>query len=157
MSLHEYYQRDVTKPHGASVSGQQVAGEDAVLALLRDRQVAGLDHRGDDADQGRIEATASSLWFGQISDIVIRVRPSGDMGARADARAESREGAIDYGRNIRAAEGLRETSSHRLDRHQPPIAPGHAALRHQMIQMGADLLAAAAAATPARYRDKAAP
>lgn len=55
-----------------------------------------------DADQkdGRIEATARSFWFGRISDIVIQVRRSGSMAARADARAESREGAVDHGFNI---------------------------------------------------------
>jgi Protein of unknown function (DUF1499) len=50
--------------------------------------------------EGRIEATAKSPWFGQVSDIVIRVRRSGIMGARADARAESRVGTIDNGFNI---------------------------------------------------------
>jgi hypothetical protein len=49
--------------------------------------------------QGRIEATAASFWFGQVSDIVIRVRPSG-IGARIDLRAESRRGARDNGFNI---------------------------------------------------------
>jgi hypothetical protein len=49
---------------------------------------------------GRIEATATSFWFGQVSDIAIRVQRSGLIGARYDIRSESREGAIDYGANI---------------------------------------------------------
>ena len=53
-----------------------------------------------DAKAGRIEATAKSFWFGQISDVVIRVRRAGSIGARADARAESRVGGIDHGFNI---------------------------------------------------------
>jgi len=49
---------------------------------------------------GRIEAKAPSFWFGQVSDVVIRVRPAGEMGARLDLRAASETGAIDDGRNI---------------------------------------------------------
>jgi hypothetical protein len=50
--------------------------------------------------EGRIEATASSFWFGQISDIVIRVRPAGILGARFDMRAKSETGTRDFGHNI---------------------------------------------------------
>ncbi len=50
--------------------------------------------------EGRIEATAASFWFGQVSDIVIRVRPAGALGARFDMRAESENGKRDFGRNI---------------------------------------------------------
>ena len=49
--------------------------------------------------EGRIEATATSFWFGQVSDIVIRVRPAGTLGARFDMRAESETGSRDFGRN----------------------------------------------------------
>jgi hypothetical protein len=47
----------------------------------------------------RIEATDKSLWFGRISDIVIRVRPAGSIGVRVDVRSESRDGELDHGRN----------------------------------------------------------
>ena len=50
--------------------------------------------------EGRIEATATSFWFGQVSDIVIRVRPAGTLGARFDMRAESETGTRDFGRNL---------------------------------------------------------
>jgi len=50
--------------------------------------------------EGRIEATATSFWFGQVSDIVIRVRPAGSLGARFDMRAESETGSRDFGRNL---------------------------------------------------------
>lgn len=46
---------------------------------------------------GRIEATARSFWFGQPADVVVRVRPSGFMGARHDVRAQSRRGDNDHG------------------------------------------------------------
>lgn len=52
-----------------------------------------------DAKKGRIEATSTSLWFGTVSDIVIRVRPAGQIGVRIDARAKSRVGVSDAGRN----------------------------------------------------------
>jgi hypothetical protein len=50
--------------------------------------------------EGRIEATSTSFWFGQVSDIVIRVRPAGTLGARFDMRAESESGTRDFGRNL---------------------------------------------------------
>lgn len=49
-------------------------------------------------DEGRIEATDTSFFFGFVSDIVIRVKPSG-MGARVDIRAKSRVGDADGGTN----------------------------------------------------------
>ena len=57
--------------------------------------------------EGRIEATASSFWFGQISDIVIRVRPAGTLGARFDIRAESETGARDFGHNLELLKSYR--------------------------------------------------
>ncbi len=52
----------------------------------------------DAPDEGRIEATDTSLFFGFTDDIVIRVKPSG-MGARLDIRSEARQGDKDWGRN----------------------------------------------------------
>ncbi|HWU27275.1 MAG TPA: DUF1499 domain-containing protein [Rhizomicrobium sp.] len=49
-------------------------------------------------DEGRIEATYTTFFFGFVSDIVIRVQPSG-MGARLDIRAKSRVGDADGGIN----------------------------------------------------------
>lgn len=52
----------------------------------------------DAPDEGRIEATDTSLFFGFTDDIVIRVRPSG-MGAKLDIRSKSRVGVSDVGKN----------------------------------------------------------
>lgn len=52
-----------------------------------------------DPKHGRIEATARTLWFGTVSDIVIRVKPAGQIGVRVDIRAKSRVGVADAGRN----------------------------------------------------------
>lgn len=50
--------------------------------------------------QGRIEAIATSFWFGRPSDIVVRVRPAGTMGAHFDMRVTSEKGERDFGRNL---------------------------------------------------------
>lgn len=52
-----------------------------------------------DVKRGRIEATSATLWFGNTSDIVIRVKPAGQIGVRIDIRAKSRQGISDAGRN----------------------------------------------------------
>jgi len=52
-----------------------------------------------DLKKGRIEATDTTLWFGNVSDIVIRVRPAGSIGVLIDIRAKSRIGQCDGGRN----------------------------------------------------------
>ena len=49
-------------------------------------------------DEGRIEATDTTFFFGFTDDIVIRVKPAG-FGARLDIRSESRVGQNDGGRN----------------------------------------------------------
>lgn len=49
-------------------------------------------------DQGRIEATATTWWFGFKDDIVVRVRASGS-GSVVDVRSESRVGKSDVGTN----------------------------------------------------------
>ena len=55
-------------------------------------------------DEGRIEATDTSFFFGFVSDIVIRVKPSG-MGARLDIRSKSRVGDADGGSNAAEIRG----------------------------------------------------
>jgi hypothetical protein len=59
--------------------------------------------------QGRIEAQASSFWFGQVSDIVIRIRPAGTLGARFDMRAQTLMGNRDFGHNLELIKTYRAT------------------------------------------------
>ena len=47
---------------------------------------------------GRIEATATTRWFGYKDDVVVRIRPEGN-GSRVDVRSASRVGASDVGAN----------------------------------------------------------
>jgi len=52
-----------------------------------------------DEKSGMIEATMTSFWFGLTSDIAIRVKPAGKIGARLDIRAKSRTVENDMGMN----------------------------------------------------------
>jgi uncharacterized protein (DUF1499 family) len=47
---------------------------------------------------GRIEATATTFWFGFKDDVVIRITPAG-TGSRLDIRSKSRVGRSDVGAN----------------------------------------------------------
>lgn len=49
-------------------------------------------------NEGRIEATATTLWFGFKDDIVIRIEPTAS-GSRLDMRSKSRVGRSDVGAN----------------------------------------------------------
>jgi uncharacterized protein (DUF1499 family) len=53
-----------------------------------------------DPAQGRIEATATTFWFGFKDDIVVRVTGEG-TGSRVDVRSISRIGRSDVGANAR--------------------------------------------------------
>jgi len=55
-------------------------------------------------ENGRIEGTATTLWYGFRDDVVIRIRPA-DGGSRLDIRSKSRVGMSDLGAN---AERIRD-------------------------------------------------
>jgi uncharacterized protein (DUF1499 family) len=50
--------------------------------------------------EGRLEAIATSAWFGFNDDIVVRIKPDGN-GSRIDIRSKSRVGESDLGVNAR--------------------------------------------------------
>ncbi len=58
----------------------------------------GLELVGVNADEGRLEATATTFWFGFKDDLVVRVRAEGDQ-AIIDLRSVSRVGQSDLGVN----------------------------------------------------------
>jgi Protein of unknown function (DUF1499) len=93
-ALHEKYPA-LTKPHAGLLVSPQKAYWRAHAAVQK------LGWTIVDASEKdlRIEATDKSLWFGRISDIVIRVRQAGTIGSRIDLRSESRDGTLDHGRN----------------------------------------------------------
>ncbi|MEP6686793.1 MAG: DUF1499 domain-containing protein [Gemmatimonadales bacterium] len=53
-----------------------------------------------DSADGRVEATATTGWFGFKDDVVVRIRPEG-QGSRVDVRSVSRVGGSDVGTNAR--------------------------------------------------------
>jgi hypothetical protein len=53
-----------------------------------------------DEGAGRIEATATTFWFGFKDDVIVRVRPDG-AGSRVDVRSVSRVGRGDVGTNAK--------------------------------------------------------
>jgi uncharacterized protein (DUF1499 family) len=67
------------------------------LAAVR---ASGWDLVAADSAAGRIEATATTGWFGFKDDVVVRIRPEG-AGSRVDVRSLSRVGGSDVGTNAR--------------------------------------------------------
>ena len=53
-----------------------------------------------DPGSGRIEATATTPWFGFRDDVAVRIRPEG-RGSRVDVRSVSRIGRGDLGANAK--------------------------------------------------------
>lgn len=77
-------------------------------AFLRARQAVldmGLDLVAAVAAEGRVEATATTMFFGFKDDIVIRLRADG-AGTRVDVRSKSRLGMGDAGSNARRVREL---------------------------------------------------
>jgi uncharacterized protein (DUF1499 family) len=77
------------------------ADTDAMFA----RALAAVDAMGwelvdANADEGRIEATATTFWLRFKDDVVIRIRPQGE-GTVVDARSLSRVGGGDVGANAK--------------------------------------------------------
>lgn len=50
-------------------------------------------------EEGRLEATATTGWFGFRDDVVVRIRPAEGGGSRVDVRSKSRVGRSDLGAN----------------------------------------------------------
>jgi uncharacterized protein (DUF1499 family) len=70
---------------------------DRALAAAREM---GWDIVASDSVQGRIEATATTFWFGFKDDVVIRIAPDNN-GSRVDIRSLSRVGGGDVGTNAK--------------------------------------------------------
>jgi uncharacterized protein (DUF1499 family) len=105
-------------PNGADYGGPQVAAQqkkaypdigpkilpvsppDAVQKATDVARAMGWTVVASDAVQGRVEATATTSWFGFKDDVVVRVRPEG-AGSRVDVRSVSRVGRSDVGTNAR--------------------------------------------------------
>ena len=73
---------------------------DAFFRALAAVETLGWELVDANRQEGRIEATDSTFWFGFKDDIVIRIEPQGN-GSRVDARSVSRVGKGDIGINAR--------------------------------------------------------
>jgi uncharacterized protein (DUF1499 family) len=105
-------------PNGSEYGGPEIAAQQAKAypnvrpmllplppqeAFTRAADVAramGWEIVSADAATGRIEATATTLWFGFRDDIVVRILPQGTA-SRIDVRSVSRVGRSDVGANAR--------------------------------------------------------
>ena len=76
--------------------GQPVAS--VFAAALRAVKTLGWKLDSEHPEDGLIEATSTTLWFGFKDDVVIRIEAQGS-GTRLDIRSESRIGESDVGRN----------------------------------------------------------
>lgn len=75
-------------------------GEAYDRALSTARKMCWRLVEGDKA-KGRIEAVATTRWFGFKDDVVIRITPEEKSGSRLDIRSTSRVGISDVGTNAR--------------------------------------------------------
>ncbi|HKJ73665.1 MAG TPA: DUF1499 domain-containing protein [Alphaproteobacteria bacterium] len=104
---------DYQKDGGAKLAAQQEAAypdiKPLILSVPPDKAFAkalgvaksmGWDIVAEAQKDGRIEATATTFWFGFKDDIVIRIRQVAD-GSRVDIRSESRIGLSDIGVNAK--------------------------------------------------------
>jgi len=78
----------------------QASPEAAFAAALDAARGMGWAIVAADSAAGRIEATATTRWFGFKDDVVVRIRPEGS-GSRVDVRSVSRVGKSDVGANAR--------------------------------------------------------
>ncbi|MBW3534672.1 MAG: DUF1499 domain-containing protein [Gemmatimonadetes bacterium] len=81
-----------------------VAPAEAFDRALEAARAQGWEIVAADPEAGRIEATATTFWFGFEDDVVVRVRPA-DTGSVVDVRSVSRVGRGDAGKN---ADRIRE-------------------------------------------------
>jgi hypothetical protein len=75
------------------------AGRAYVVARETASHMSGWVITGSDSAAGRIEATATTPWFGFKDDVVIRVAARGTDSAVVDVRSKSRVGKSDVGAN----------------------------------------------------------
>lgn len=75
-----------------------MSAADAYQQALETAESMGWEIVASVPDEGRIEATATTFWFGFKDDVVIRIEDTGS-GSRIDMRSKSRVGRSDVGAN----------------------------------------------------------
>jgi len=93
---------DVSTDLATDLQPLMLAGsaESAFSKALAAAEAMGWEIAKSDPKAGRIEAVATSFWFGFKDDVVVRVTPTGS-GSRIDVRSKSRVGGSDAGTNAR--------------------------------------------------------
>lgn len=76
----------------------KASAEEAYARTKAALEAQGMEVVTDDPDSGRLEAVATSFWYGFKDDLVARVVPEGDE-TRVDLRSVSRVGISDLGQN----------------------------------------------------------
>jgi uncharacterized protein (DUF1499 family) len=84
---------------------------DAFARALAAATDMGWDIAAADAAAGRIEATATTPWFGFRDDVVVRVVATA-TGSRVDVRSTSRVGRGDFGTNAKRIRAFLEKVAH---------------------------------------------
>jgi uncharacterized protein (DUF1499 family) len=84
---------------------------DAYARALAAARGMGWDIVASDAAAGRIEATATTPWFGFRDDVVVRIVPA-PGGSRLDVRSVSRVGRGDFGTNAKRIRAYLEALRH---------------------------------------------
>ena len=105
-------------PNGVEYGGAEVAAQqkkaypDIAPKLVSLQPADAMNHAVDaaralgwrivetDGIEGRIEAVATTTWFGFQDDVVVRIRPEA-QGSRVDVRSASRVGRSDVGANAK--------------------------------------------------------
>jgi uncharacterized protein (DUF1499 family) len=111
----DYAPADAALQHAAypDIAPLHLAGVPPAAALERARRAMhdmGWRIAAEAPQEGRLEATATSLLFGFKDDIVVRVATDG-AGSRVDVRSASRVGGSDFGANAaRVREFLRRVA-----------------------------------------------
>ena len=77
---------------------RDIAPADLFRAAVKTAGDMGWEIVAEEPREGRIEATATTFWFGFKDDVVIRIAAEGD-GSRLDIRSKSRVGRSDVGAN----------------------------------------------------------
>ena len=95
--------------------GLTVAPDRAFAAALEAAREMGWEIVAAEPDEGRIEATATTFWFGFKDDVVVRVRPAPAGGSELDVRSLSRVGGSDLGTNARRIRAYLEVLDRRLE------------------------------------------
>jgi uncharacterized protein (DUF1499 family) len=102
LKLHEQQQAAYPDVETITSSGDVGESFDRALKVLTDM---GLEIVNADREAGRIEATATSRWFGFKDDVVVRIRAAA-AGSIVDLRSVSRVGIGDVGMNAKRIEAF---------------------------------------------------